>query len=75
MPFSELLSCVRHLSIRSVITPVPVTMDTDDSTSEEEEEEEEACEEHNCYDCKKKRQTALVDKLPHQVGSGKHSFH
>ena len=65
------MSCVRHLSIRSVITPVAITMETESSDIEEEEDIEVLHEEHNCYDCKKKRQIALLDKLPHKVGSGK----
>ncbi|XP_053384581.1 patatin-like phospholipase domain-containing protein 2 [Mercenaria mercenaria] len=65
---NKLLSCVRHLSIRSVITPVPVAMEMEAPVPEEDEE---ACGEGDCYDCKKKRQIALLDKLPHKVGSGK----
>lgn len=62
---NKLLSCVRHLSVRSVIRQVPVESETVDH----DEEEKEICEEHDCYDCKKKRQVALLDKLPNKVGS------
>ncbi|KAL4225553.1 Patatin-like phospholipase domain-containing protein 2 [Mactra antiquata] len=60
---NKLLSCVRHLSIRSIITPIPV----DEMDSNEDEEDN--CDEHSCYECKKKKQIALLDKLPTAVGS------
>lgn len=68
---NNLLSCVRHLSVRSIITPVEVPVESDDSVVSDDSltEEEEVCHEHNCYDCKKTRQVALLDKLPHKVGS------
>lgn len=63
--FPELLSCVRHLSIRSVITQVPIV-----ETDCKEEEDIDGYDEHSCYDCKRKKQVALVDKLPSAVGLG-----
>lgn len=39
--------------------------------AEEEQEPESDCDDSSCQDCKKKRQVALLDKLPHVVGSGK----
>lgn len=38
-----------------------------------EEEQNEDCDDHSCHDCKKKRQIALLDKLPHAVGTGEYS--
>ncbi|KAH3883484.1 hypothetical protein DPMN_007441 [Dreissena polymorpha] len=101
---NNLLSCVRHLSVRSVIRqvkvpvmemePTPVTsypeldmpsMSCVPSTSDAScmastsglarrsgiscEEQGEDCDQHNCHECKRKRHMALVDKLPHKVGS------
>ncbi|WAR03168.1 PLPL2-like protein [Mya arenaria] len=74
---TNLLSCVRHLSVRSVIRQVQVPVEdvepevvgAEGRTSHVGEEEEGGCDEHTCHDCKNKRQVALVDKLPHKVGS------
>lgn len=44
---------------------------SDDVIQEESDERQESdCDDESCHDCKKKRHLALLDKLPHAVGSG-----
>ena len=65
---------MRHLSIRSIIKQVPVEVAErpEDSIPEVPDEEQETdCDDESCHECKKKRQVALLDKLPHVVGTGK----
>ena len=64
--FSGLISCVRHLSVKSIITPI-----TDEDETLMEDESTETCLEEDCEECKKKLQVALIDTLPHPVGSGR----
>lgn len=59
-----LISCVRHLSVRSIVMPVS---DSEDSGMEDEATE--TCHEQDCQECKRKLQVALLDTLPHPVGS------
>ena len=61
---------MRHLSVRSVIRKVEVPIEEeavggvcDDTTID--------CDQDACHDCKQKRHVALLDKLPHKVGSGR----
>ena len=63
--FPELLSCVRHLSVRSIVSRVPV-----ESQTHLEEEQVMECDEKDCHECKQRKRLALVDKLPQAVGSG-----
>ena len=63
--FLGLISCVRHLSVRSIVMPVS---DSEDSGMEDETTE--TCQEQDCQECKRKLQVALLDTLPHPVGSG-----
>ena len=64
---SDLISCVRHLSVKSIVTPI-----TDEEETLMEDEATETClDEADCLECKKKLQVALIDTLPHPVGSGK----
>lgn len=80
---NNLISCTRHLSVRSAIvslSKVPSRIASEDITEEgsssgeetPEEVEEELCEgnheeDYECADCKKKVQVALVDTLPQSV--------
>lgn len=58
---NQLLTCVRHLCVRSVVQRVPVTHVEAATTGV-------SCETKDCVECKKKVHTALLDKLPHKVG-------
>ena len=56
---------MRHLSVKSIVTPI-----TDEEVTLMEDESTETYEEEDCRECKKKMQVALLDTLPHPVGLG-----
>lgn len=60
---------MRHLSIKSIVIPIP-----DEEETYMEDEATETCQEEGCRDCKKKLQVALLDTLPHPVGSGLYTY-
>ena len=73
--FTELISCTRHLSVKSTIQPVQSSyqlsaMDTDQLDKGETAEEDEDPHGENCQECKQKVQWALTDTLPPTVAEG-----
>lgn len=76
--YTDLISCTRHLSVKSSIRPVHSScqlsaMDRESWDGEEEpitEEEEEDPHGENCQECKQKVQGALTDTLPPTVAEG-----
>lgn len=76
--YTDLISCTRHLSVKSSIRPVHSScqlsaMDRESWEGEEEpitEEEEEDFHGENCQECKQKVQGALTDTLPPTVAEG-----
>ncbi|KAL5006657.1 hypothetical protein ScPMuIL_015463 [Solemya velum] len=73
---NNLISCTRHLSVMSTITPVLKPEKMDVVVENSEGEEEDTCdaaahhhpgEDEPCEECKKKLQVALIDTLPPKV--------
>ena len=76
--FTELITCSRHLSVKSSIVSVEesssplilVSTEECDDDVDEEEGSDDSCDEEDCEECKIKQKGALVDSLPPIVVEG-----
>lgn len=65
----DLISCTRHLTVKSTI--VPITEEMEETTDEVDSHMGDNHEhDHDCDDCRKKKQVALIDTLPPIVAEG-----
>jgi hypothetical protein len=75
--FTELISCSRHLTVKSSIvsveesSPPLIIVSTEECDDVDEEEgSDDSCDEEDCEECKIKQKGALVDSLPPIVVEG-----
>ena len=73
--FSELITCSRHLTVKSSIVSVEeksstFTLIPHDHTEVNEEGQDVPCDEEHCEECRQKQNGALMDSLPPIVVEG-----
>ena len=79
--FTELITCSRHLTVKSSIvsveenSPPLILVSTEECEDiDEEEGSDDSCDEDDCEECKIKQKGALVDSLPPIVVEGMYKF-